>query len=137
MKSKIVASCLYLLIIVSPSCKKDSFPDIVGQWVSDAVYIKQENGTFNWVEGPRFSEHFNFYPDSRFAYMSDVPGGHGTYSYNNGTKDLLLNYEADPYGNIPQTVTYKVEKLNNDKLIIAYYSAAGSLFAKTEYSRVN
>jgi hypothetical protein len=138
MKSKIVTSCLFFLVIFSSSCKKDSFPGLVGQWVSIAYY-RNENGTFNWLPASmmRFPDHISFTADSRFYTSTDVSGISGTYVYDNRLNQLTLNIEADIFGNAPSSNVLKVENLNNARLIVAYYYSTGDLAEKTEYSRVD
>jgi hypothetical protein len=136
MKSKVLASCLFLLIIFPSSCKKDSFPGIVGQWISVAVYREWQTGNFEWIPTDDRSRFFySFYPDGRFGSWCDVPSGGGTYSYNRSTGDLQLNFEADIYGGTAETITLKVEKTDQGRLIIAHFSNTGTLYAKTEYTK--
>ena len=136
MKSKVLASCLFFLFIFSPSCKKDSFPGIIGHWISVADYREQQNGNFEWIPADgRSYFHYSFYPDGRFSSWSDVPSGYGTYSYNRSSGDLQLNFEANSYGGAVGTITLKVEKTNQDRLIFAHFSNTGILYTKTEFAK--
>ena len=105
--------------------------------MSVAVYTNLDNGTYGWTPTGRFPHFYTFLPDARFSSASDMPGGSGTYIYNGHSGDLTLNYEADRYGNMATTVTYKVEQLTDTKLIISHYSAISNFTYKTEYSKVN
>src|SRR6266542_4941013 len=118
MKNKISAFCLFLLILSSFSCKKESFPSIVGQWSSIAVYAP-DNGVYSWSTMDGFRQFHQFYSDGKFASWTDVPGGSGTYSYNKN--DLILNYEPNRYVNITSTQILKVEELTKSNLIVSYF----------------
>ena len=67
---------------------------------------------------------------------TDIPGGSGSYNYDEALQKLTLQYEADRYGNMPGTKSLKVEMLGRDKLILSYFSS-GNFIYKTEYSRIN
>jgi len=137
MKTKVSAFCVFLLILFSASCKKETSSSIIGQWVNVADYFKQENGTFSWMPAGRYPYHFYFSSDGEFAFGSDVPAGSGTYNYDNRLENLILNYKADGYGNVARTQIFKVEGLTNNTLVISYFSSSGSLLYKTEYARIN
>jgi hypothetical protein len=134
LKSKILIPVLSLLLLAS--CKKETQPGIVGQWISSAYY-RNTSGNFMWYSSAnaRFNEFITFDADNRFGTFSDVPGAGGHYIYDRAASQLILNYEADQYGNQPGSETYKVEKLDNNQFIIAYYYNTGELAGKTEYTR--
>ena len=129
---------MFLSIIFSSSCKKDSFQGLVGQWISVAYY-RNDTGTFTWVPASmmRFPDQISFTGDSRFATFTDVSGVGGTYIYDKRAKQITLNVEADRIGNPAHSETLMVEKLSDDKLLVAQYYTSGALATKTEYSRIN
>lgn len=121
------------------SCKKESFRDFEGKWMSVADYRQQPNGSFEWFNygtNPGWHFYFTFYPEGKFAAFTDVPGGSGSYSYAERSGSLLLNYEANAYGGTAQTAIYKVERLETDRIVLASYSNSGILYSKTEYARI-
>jgi hypothetical protein len=85
----------------------------------------------------RFPDRISFTGDSRFGTSTDVSGVWGTYIYDKRAKKITLNVEADRIGNPAHSETLIVEKLSDDKLIVAYYYNSGALAGKTEYSRIN
>ena len=136
MKNKISILCLSLLLLVFPSCKKESSVSIVGQWRSVSAYTIQDNGIYNWVSVDGRPQFYNFSTEGRFGSATDVPGGSGSYNYNEMLQTLTLRFEADAYGNVPGTRDLKVEALDRDKLILSYSSTSNVIY-KTEYSRIN
>ena len=136
MKNKIFILCLFVLSLSFTSCKKESQNNIVGQWRSVSNYTMQDNGTYNWLPVNGHPQFYNFSSEGKFASATDVPGGSGSYSYDEELQKLTLHYEADRYGNIPGTTNLNVELPDRDKLILSYTSSDGRIF-KTEYSRVN
>ena len=136
MKSKILYTCLILLTLTTISCKKESTsPAIVGKWKNTAVYSDPATGGFGWETVTRFNEIVTFNPNAEFSFYTDVPGGAGIYSFDNSSGDLLLQFEADSYGNSSRNELRRVETVNSDKLVISATSN-GVLF-KAEYVRIN
>lgn len=97
----------------------------------------EENGNFAWRPTGRFSQSITFNPDARFDTFIDIPTGGGTYSYDSRGAKIDLNYEADHYGTIAATVTYKIEELTDNRLIVSSYTSSGNLQFKTEYIRLD
>jgi len=136
MKNKISILSLSLLLLFFTSCKKESPVSIVGQWRSVSNYTIQDNGTYNWASVNSHPQFYNFSTEGRFGSATDIPGGSGSYNYDEALQKLTLQYEADRYGNMPGTKSLKVEMLDRDKLILSYFSS-GNFIYKTEYSRIN
>lgn len=136
MKNKISILCLSLLLFVLTSCKKESSVSIVGEWRSVSVYTIQDNGIYNWVSVDGRPQFYNFSTEGKFGSATDVPGGSGSYDYNETLQTLTLRFEADAYGNVPGTRDLKVEAIGRDRLILSYSSTSNVIY-KTEYSRVN
>src|ERR1044072_1381427 len=111
------------LLLFLSSCKKESSVSIVGQWKSVSVYTVQDNGTYNWVQVDNHPQFYNFSIEGRFGSATDVPGGSGSYNYDEALQKLTLLYEADRYGNIPGSTNLKVEILDLDKLIFSHSSS--------------
>lgn len=132
MKTNHFISCLLLVSLFSISCKKESFPELPGQWVSDAIYGELDNGSYGWKPAGGYNHFYSFGTNGRFGTFTDVPGGGGTYRYNSQTGELLLNYEADRYGHTARIETVMVERLNNGSIIISY--SVGIPY-KIKYSR--
>ena len=133
-KNKDLLPCLIFFTIIAVSCKKEKDPTIIGQWVSVSNYT-EENGSFNWRPTNGFSQLITFNSDARFSTFIDIPTGSGTYAYNNRAAKIDLNYEADHYGTISATVTYQIDELTNDRLMVSSFSAVGNLQFRTEYAR--
>lgn len=136
MKNKILLFCLIFFTLTTISCKKEKDPAVIGKWVSTSHY-SEENGHFSWKPTNGFSQSITFNPDARFSTFIDIPTGGGTYAYDNRAAKIDLNYEADHYGTIPGTVTYKIEELTNTRLVVSSFSSAGNLQFKTEYIRLD
>ena len=136
MKNKISILCLFALSLLFTSCKKESQNNIVGQWRSASVYTMQNNGTYCWVSVNSHPQFYNFSTEGRFGSATDVPGGSGSYNYDEESQKLTLHYEADHYGNVPATTSLKVETLDRYQLVLSYTSPDGRIY-KTEYSRIN
>ncbi|HEV8504918.1 MAG TPA: hypothetical protein VGQ53_05950 [Chitinophagaceae bacterium] len=136
MKSKISILCLSVLFLLFTSCKKESTTSIVGQWRSVSFYSTQDNGIYNWVSVDGRPQFYNFSTEGRFGSATDVPGGSGSYNYDETLQKLTLHFEADTYGNLPGTKNLKVETLDRDKMILSYSPTSGVIY-KTEYLRIN
>ncbi len=138
MKTKISILCLSSLSVFFTSCKKQSSVSIVGQWMSVSVYTIQDNGMYQWTPVNGLGrEFYNFSADGRFGARTDVPGGSGSYNYDEELKELILSYEANRYVNTPAIYNYTVEIITNNKLLLSYFSPLNNFIRKTEYSRVN
>jgi hypothetical protein len=133
-KSKILLPCLFSFILITGSCKKERDATIIGKWISTSNYT-DENGSFSWKPTNGFSQAITFNPDARFSTFIDIPTGSGTYLYDNRAAKINLKYEADHYGTIPGTVTYKIDELTNDRLVVSSFSSSGNLQFRTEYIR--
>ncbi len=133
-KNKILLPFVVFLTLSFTSCKKEKDPTVIGKWVSISNYTA-ENGVFTWRPTSRFSQSITFKPDARFNTFIDIPTGAGTYSYDYRAAKIDLNYEADHYGTTARTVTYKIEELTNNRLVVSGLSPAGNLQFKTEYVR--
>ncbi|MCG2617266.1 hypothetical protein LZZ85_23420 [Terrimonas sp. NA20] len=130
-----------LLIVIGlfSSCSKSKdevlSPEIVGKWMSTSVYT-QDNGQFNWMATSNFREFITFNPDSRFSIFTDVPGGNGTYIYNNEQRSISLHFEGGTGGN-SRVENRAVENISGDKLVVAFFNPQGELVNKIEYQRIN
>jgi hypothetical protein len=133
-KNKLFFPFVVFLTLSFTSCKKEKDPAIIGNWVSISNYTA-ENGVFNWRTTSRFNQLISFNTDARFSTFVDIPTGAGTYSYDNRGAKIDLSYEADHYGTTARTVTYKIEELTGNRLVISSFSPAGNLQFKTEYVR--
>lgn len=140
MKSKTLFSSLFLIIFIITSCSKESVPvvadNIVGNWKNTAIYSDPSQGGHGWETVTRFHEHVTFNPDAKFVFFTDTPGSTGTYNFNGSSRDLLLQFEADQYGNTTRSEVRKVETMTKDKLIVSFVSSAGMIY-KAEYNRIN
>jgi hypothetical protein len=125
-----------VLFLLFTSCKKESTTSIVGQWRSVSFYSTQDNGIYNWVSVDGRPQFYNFSTEGRFGSATDVPGGSGSYNYDETLQKLTLHFEADTYGNLPGTKNLKVETLDRDKMILSYSPTSGVIY-KTEYLRIN
>jgi len=105
--------------------------------MSVSVYTIQDNGAYSWISIDGHHEYYNFSAEGRFGSSTDVPGPIGKYSYDSELQNLILNYEADRYGNMPGREILKVELLTRNKMILSYFSSASNFIYKTEYSRIN
>src|ERR1043165_6882651 len=101
MKNKISILCLSVLSLLFTACKKESQKNIIGQWRSTSEYTMQDNGAYDWVSVSSHPQFYNFSTDGRFGSATDIPGGSGSYNYNEASQELTLLYEPDRYGNIP------------------------------------
>ena len=118
------------------SCKKDSFRGIEGGWRDVAHYRQQPNGSFEWLTNNGYWHLFySFSSEGKFATFTDVPEGSGSYSYDGGSRTLVLKYEANANGGAANSVKYMVEQLGNDRLVLAEYASSGELYSKTEFER--
>jgi hypothetical protein len=133
-KNKMLLPFVVFLTVSFTSCKKEKDTTVIGQWVSVSNYTA-ENGVFTWRPTSRFSQSITFKPDARFNTFIDIPTGAGTYNYDNRAAKIDLYFEADHYGTTPRTVTYKIEELTNNRLVVSSFSAAGNLQFKTEFLR--
>ncbi len=130
-----------LMVIVSlfSSCSKSHddvlSPAIVGKWMSTSVYA-QDNGQYNWLATSNYREFITFNADSRFSIFTDVPGGNGTYIYNNQQRSISLHFEAGNGGS-SRVENRSVEDISGNKLVVAYFNSQGELVNKVEYQRVD
>lgn len=141
MKSKALFSCLFLITLTIISCSKQAVPpvaeNIVGKWKNTAIYSDPAQGGHGWETVTRFNEYVTFNPDAKFVFFTDTPERTGTYSFNGSSKDLLLQFEADQYGNINRSEVRKVETMTQDKLIVSFVSPTDGMIYKSEYNRIN
>jgi len=135
-KSKTLFPFIFFFILLAASCKKESSPAIVGKWMNTAVYTDPANGGYGWETVSRH-EFLTLNPNSQFHFFTDVPGGGGIYFYDGSLRELLLQFEADQYGNSSRSEIRKVETMTEDKLITSFVSPIDDMIYKTEYSRVN
>jgi hypothetical protein len=136
MKNLLFISCAIFFTSVI-SCKKETVPAIIGQWRNTAIYTDPAQGGHGWETVTRFNEIVTFEPDSKFRFITDVPGSRGIYIFNPSSKDLRLNFENDPAGNVIPSETRKVESMSEDQLIITFVSPVDGMFYKSVYSRIN
>jgi len=137
MKNYVSICSLSFLLLLFSSCKKESPISIVGKWRSVSVYTIQDSGNYKWVPIERYPQFLNFSNEGRFGSATDVPGGSGSYNYDETSQTLILHFEADAYGNVPGTRNLKVDELNRDKLILSYSLTGSNTAYKTEYTRLN
>ena len=137
MKIKILLLCFFYFTLITISCKKEPGPAIVGEWMNIAVYSDPAKGGYGWETVVHFHEYITFNPDAQFHVFTDVPGGGGRYTYNGSSKELLLQFEADRYGNAARSEVRKVEIMTDSKLIIAVVDSTSGMTYKTEYTRIN
>ena len=141
MKSKALISCLILITLLITSCSKESIPpvaeNIIGKWKNTAIYSDPAKGGHGWETVTRFHEYVSFNPNAKFIFFTDTPASTGTYSFNGSSRDLLLHFEADQYGNASRSEIRKVETMTDDKLIVSFVSPGDGMIYKTEYSRIN
>ena len=83
----------------------------------------------------RFNEIVTFNPNAEFSFYTDVRGGAGIYSFDNSSGELLLQFEADNYGNSSRNELRTVETVSSNKLVTST-AVNGSIF-KMEYVRIN
>ena len=126
-----ITLCTLGWVLLFFSCKKESSPAIVGQWMSTAVYNEQ-----GWQTISRFNEFVNFDAQTRFRFFTDIPAGNGTYQFNHSSGELKLLFEADQYGNRERAEIRRVETITEDKLVVSFTIPQGGLVYKTEYSRI-
>jgi hypothetical protein len=136
-KNKALLPCLSFFILLVTSCKKESVPAIVGKWMNTAVYSDPAKGGHGWEPVTLFHEVVTFNADAKFHVFTDTPGSGGTYNFNGSSKDLLLRFEADQYGNTSRLETRKVESMTEDRLITVFVSPVDGMIYKMEYNRVN
>jgi hypothetical protein len=137
-KSKTLFPFIFFIILLGTSCRKESIssPAIIGKWMNTAVYSDPAQGGYGWETVTRH-EFVTFNPNEQFSFFTDVPGGGGRYAYNGASNDLLLNFEADQYGNTARSEIRKVETMTENKLIVSFVSAINGMIYKTEYTRIN
>lgn len=128
--------CLLFLTFLGVFCTKEKDRSILGKWVSISNYT-EVNGNFAWRPSGGIGESITFNPDESFSTFIDIPTGGGTYSYDNVTSKIHLNYVADNYGTMPGTVIYKIDELTNTRLIVSSISSSGNLQFRTEYVRLD
>ena len=108
----------------------------MGEWRSVSIYTAQDNGTYNWVPVNGHPQFYNFSTEGKFGSATDVPGGSGSYNYDEDLRKLTLHYEADRYSNLTSTTSLNVEMLDRDNLIFSSTLSDGHIY-KTEYTRIN
>lgn len=136
MKIKSSLGALIFIVIGIVSCKKESTPGIVGKWMNTAVYSDPSKGGYGWEMVTRH-EFVTFNPNEQFDIFTDMPGGSGRYTFNRASNDLLLNFEADIYGNTARSEARKVESITENKLITFFVSPLDGMIYKTEYTRID
>jgi len=104
--------------------------------MNTAVYSDPAQGGYGWEIVTRH-EFVTFNPNEQFIFFTDVPGGGGRYIYNGASNNLLLNFEADQYGNTARSEVRNVEAMTENKLIVSFVSPDNGMVYKTEYSRIN
>jgi len=106
---------------------------IIGQWESVAHYALDDSGNYGWYSQNGWSERISFLADGSFSIYTDVPSGSGTYSFEDNSNSVTLNYRADQYGNTAHTVTFAIEDMSNKELTLAVPDAP----QKTTYSKID
>lgn len=101
-----------------------------------AVYSDPAKGGYGWEMVTRH-EYVTFSPNEQFDFFTDMPGGSGRYTFKRTSNDLLLNFEADIYGNAARSEVRKVETITESKLITFFISPLDGMIYKTEYTRID
>jgi hypothetical protein len=123
MKIKPLAFLSLLFISTLISCKKESEPGIVGEWVSEAFYLPGSNGVYSWTVVPDYTESLTLTESQRFSYFTDVQGGSGTYFYQRAARQLELKFEADSFGSPAINSQLQVVEVTEENLVVASVNA--------------
>ena len=110
------------------SCQKEKQAAIVGFWVEISACIRDNAGTFDCDEAPKFPLRLTLSEDGKYYAFNDVPAGHGTYHYNYGSKQLTFE---DSGG----TVSIVTVSVLNDDYLVTDYSRNGILEYSQKYLR--
>ena len=98
------------------SCQKDKQVSIVGLWVEISACLRDNAGTFDCDETPKFPLRVTLSEDGKYSFFNDVPAGRGNYQYNYSSKQLIFENSG---GNVDIRT---VSLLDDDYLIIDYFS---------------
>ncbi|MBL7758402.1 MAG: hypothetical protein JNL59_13440 [Chitinophagaceae bacterium] len=128
---------LLAVIVLFTACSKQKQTTLVGQWESVVYYFPDASGNLALTNPVNYSETLSFEASGRFTLTTDVPAGTGKYQWSPASTDVVLQFEADNYGNPSRTEKRQIEQLEASSLTITQLDASGNLQVKTVYHRKN
>lgn len=131
------AAFLLAVIILFTACSKQKQTTLVGQWESIVYYFPDASGNLTPTSPVNYSETISFESSGRFTLTTDVPARTGKYQWSPASADVVLQFEADNYGNPSRTEKRQIEHLETSSLTITQLDASGNLQIKTVYHRKN
>lgn len=129
------ATFLLAVIILLTACSKEKQTTLVGQWESVVYYFPDASGNLTSTSPVNYSETISFEASGRFTLTTDVPARKGVYEWSPASTDVILQFDADNYGNPSRTEKRRVEQLEAASLTITQLDASGNLQVKTVYHR--
>lgn len=129
------ATILLAVIILFTACSKQKQTTLVGQWESVVYYFPDASGNLTPASPVNYSETISFESSGRFTLTTDVPAGTGVYQWSPASTDVVLQFEADNYGNPSRTEKRQIAQLEASSLTIMQSDASGNLRVKTVYHR--
>ncbi|MFT3675356.1 MAG: hypothetical protein QM781_05615 [Chitinophagaceae bacterium] len=129
------ATFLLAVITLLTACSKQKQTTLVGQWESVVYYFPDASGNLTPASPVNYSETISFEASGRFTLTTDVPARTGQYQWSPASTDVVLQFEADNYGNPSRTERRRVEQLEASSLTITQADASGNLQIKTVYHR--
>lgn len=131
------ATILLAVVAILTACSKQKQTTLVGQWESVVYYFPDASGNLTPTSPVNYSETISFESSGRFTLTTDVPARTGLYQWSPASTDVVLQFEADNYGNPSRTEKRRVEQLEAASLTITQLDASGNLQIKTVYHRKN
>ncbi len=131
------ATFLLAVITLFTACSKQKQTTLVGQWESVVYYFPDASGNLTPTSPVNYSETISFEASGRFTLTTDVPARTGQYQWSPASTDVVLQFEADNYGNPSRIERRRVEQLETSSLTITQSDASGNIQIKTVYHRKN
>ena len=110
------------------SCQKDNQATIVGFWIETSACIRDNAGTFDCDEAPRFPLRLTLSEDGKYSFFNDVPAGDGVYRYNYSSRQLIFE-------NSGGSVDIRIVSLLDDDYLIIDYSSNGVVEYRQNFLR--
>ena len=110
MKGRLLVIPSLFIVFLALSCKKESHPSIVGNWAAEAIYGETANGNMGWNR-PGLGFILTLTNDGKFGLLTDVPEGHGTYTYDRSTGAITLTYLPSNSTSVLQAAELTMENL--------------------------
>ena len=132
MKGRLLVVSSLFIVFLGISCKKEAQPGIIGNWGAEAMYIDNGNGVMEWVR-PGMGYLISFTSNGRFSIFTDMPSGHGTFTYERASGKITLIYERSNPNAVATPVIIHVAEITTEKLTLVDFVGPNTKMKMSKY----